>query len=105
MRWLPRATSKLAYPLVEDEPYEITVVDEDGQSLAFARGVHDCVDVGGTTVTNPNPPATVSTTTPMQLPNTGANSGVLVGAGLVFIAAGLLAVRASQFRRDRITTA
>lgn len=96
---------ELAYPLVEDEPYEITVVDENGQSLAFARGVHDCVDVGGTTVTNPNPPTTVTTTTPIRLPTTGVNSGLLAGAGLVFIAAGLVAVRASQFRRDRIATA
>jgi LPXTG-motif cell wall-anchored protein len=96
---------EIAYALVEDQPYEISVVDVDGQLLAFARGVHDCVDVGGTTVTNPDPPTTVSTTTPIRLPNTGANSGVLVGAGLVFIAAGLLAVRASQFRRDRIATA
>jgi LPXTG-motif cell wall-anchored protein len=96
---------EVAYPLEEDEPYEITVVDEDGQSLAFARGVHDCVDVGGTTITNPNPPTTVTTTTPIRLPNTGANSGLLAGAGLVFIAAGLVAVRASQFRRDRIATA
>jgi hypothetical protein len=96
---------ELAYPLEEDEPYEISVVDEDGQSLAFARGVHDCVDVGGTTVTNPDPPTTVSTTTPIRLPNTGVNSGLLAGAGVVFIAAGLVAVRASQFRRDRIATA
>lgn len=96
---------ELAYPMEEDQPYEISVVDEDGQSLAFARGVHDCVDVGGTTVTNPNPPTTVSTTTPIRLPNTGVNSGLLAGAGVVFIAAGLVAVRASQFRRDRIATA
>ena len=99
----PGATVTRRVPLTEDEAYELAVSLEGGELLAFERGTMDCVgpSVLGQSVVRP---LTSSTATPMSLALTGANSGLLAGAGAILVLAGCTFSRAATIRRRRLSS-